>query len=88
MAPRSLWKGPYVDPVLLKQVAQAQDNEIYTQSRRSMILPEFVGKTFYVHNGHKYIAVRVHEDMIGHKLGEFSSTRKKAQHGVDSKKKK
>ncbi|RLC49058.1 MAG: 30S ribosomal protein S19 [Candidatus Cloacimonadota bacterium] len=76
---RSLKKGPYVDEHLLKKVvALNQQNKkqvIKTWSRRSTILPEFVGHTFAVHNGRRFIPVYATEDMVGHKLGEFSPTR-------------
>ena len=77
---RSVWKGPFVDLHLLKKAEAAQDaggrtGPIKTWSRRSTILPQFVGLTFTVYNGHKFIPVSVNEDMVGHKLGEFSPTR-------------
>jgi len=82
--PRSLKKGPYVDPKLLKKIekvnAQAEKRTIKTWSRRSMITPEFVGHTFAVHNGKKFISVFVTENMVGHKLGEFSPTRTFRRH--------
>ncbi len=77
--PRSLKKGPYVDDKLLKKVMTAQETRskrvIKTWSRRSTIIPEMVGITLAVHNGKKFIPVFVSEDMVGHKLGEFSPTR-------------
>ena len=77
--PRSLKKGPYVEPKLLKKVQVAQEmrsNQIIkTWSRRSTIVPEMVGITLAVHNGRKFIPVFVSENMVGHKLGEFSPTR-------------
>lgn len=77
--PRSLKKGPFVDEYLLKKVRHADETFdrkiIKTWSRRSTILPEFVGMTFAVHNGRKFLPVFVTEDMVGHKLGEFSPTR-------------
>jgi small subunit ribosomal protein S19 len=77
--PRSLKKGPYVDYRLLKKIeAMNQANKksvIKTWSRASMISPDFVGHTFAVHNGNKFIPVYVTENMVGHKLGEFSPTR-------------
>jgi small subunit ribosomal protein S19 len=77
--PRSLKKGPYVDPKLLKRVRimneRGEKKVIKTWSRRSTIIPEFVGHTFAVHNGMKFIPVYVTENMVGHKLGEFSPTR-------------
>ncbi len=76
---RSLKKGPFVDPKLQEKVqAQAKSNQkkvIKTWSRASTITPEFVGFTFAVHNGNKFIPVYVHEGMVGHKLGEFAPTR-------------
>ncbi len=77
--PRSLKKGPFVDEKLLKRqqgmVASGDKKLIKTWSRRSVILPEFIGYTFAVHNGRKFIPVYVTENMVGHKLGEFSPTR-------------
>ncbi len=77
--PRSLKKGPFVEPKLMKKVQtmlQAGDKKmIKTWSRRSTIVPEFLGFTFAVHNGKKFIPVYVTENMVGHKLGEFSPTR-------------
>lgn len=76
---RSLKKGPYIDITLDKKVVAMNDNRkktvIKTWSRRSMISPEFVGHTFAVHNGNKFIPVYVTENMVGHKLGEFAPTR-------------
>jgi small subunit ribosomal protein S19 len=76
---RSLKKGPFVDFKLEKRVVDAQENRkktvIKTWSRRSMITPDFVGLTIAVHNGNKFIPVYVTENMVGHKLGEFSPTR-------------
>ena len=90
--PRSLKKGPFVDDHLLKKVDAQNDkntkNVIKTWSRRSTIIPEFVGQTFAVHNGKKFIPVFVTENMVGHKLGEFSPTRTYFGHGSDKKKKK
>ena len=87
--PRSLKKGPYIDPKLEKKV-KAMDNEkkkkvIKTWSRRSTISPLFVGHTFAIHNGNKFIPVFVSENMVGHKLGEFSPTRIFRQHSGDRK---
>ncbi len=81
---RSLKKGPYVDAKLLKKIAKLKSGskeEIKTWSRDSMISPEMVGFTFGVHNGKDFISVNVTEDMVGHRLGEFSSTRKFTKHG-------
>lgn len=76
---RSLRKGPFVDHHLLKKLKDmdtaGKKNPIKTWSRRSMILPEMVGHTFEVHNGKKFITVFVTENMVGHRLGEFSPTR-------------
>jgi small subunit ribosomal protein S19 len=77
--PRSLKKGPYIDEKLLKKIDEAQKTRssrvIKTWSRRSTIVPEMVGLTMAVHNGRKFIPVFISEDMVGHKLGEFSPTR-------------
>ena len=89
---RSIKKGPYVFSRLLKKVQKLNETGkkevIKTWSRRSTIYPEFVGHTFGVHNGNKFIPVYVTEDMVGHKLGEFSPTRTFGGHGADKKKKK
>ncbi|MBI5549058.1 MAG: 30S ribosomal protein S19 [Deltaproteobacteria bacterium] len=87
---RSLKKGPFVDKHLTKKVEEmtktnAKNRTIKTWSRRSTILPEFVGFTFMVHNGRKFMAVFVTENMVGHKLGEFSPTR--TFHGHSGEKK-
>ncbi len=88
---RSVWKGPFVDNYLLNKVEQARkatkNTVIKTWSRRSTILPQFVGLTFGVHNGNKFVPVLVSEDMVGHKFGEFSPTRTYHGHGADKKKK-
>ncbi len=77
--PRSLKKGPYVDPKIYKKIEIAQETRsnkvIKTWSRRSTIIPEMVGLTLAVHNGKKFVPVFVTENMVGHKLGEFSPTR-------------
>jgi small subunit ribosomal protein S19 len=87
--PRSLKKGPFVDDHLFKKVEAATANKdrrvIKTWSRRSTILPEMVGLTFAVHNGKKFIPVFVTENMVGHKLGEFSLTRTFHSHAGDKK---
>ena len=85
--PRSLKKGPFVDNHLLKHVDKTQGTTkiVKTWSRRSTILPEFVGITFAVHNGKKFIPVYVTENMVGHKLGEFAPTRSFFGHGADKK---
>ncbi|ALD66843.1 30S ribosomal protein S19 [Spiroplasma cantharicola] len=87
---RSLKKGPFADDYLIKKVeALGEKKEIIkTWSRRSTIFPSFVGHTFGVYNGKEFITVYVTEDMVGHKLGEFSPTRKFGGHGDDKKKKK
>ena len=74
---RSIKKGPFFDDYLLKKVEKAKDDKrpVKTWSRRSTILPDFVGVTFAVHNGKKFVPVYVTENMVGHKLGEFSPTR-------------
>ena len=87
--PRSVKKGPFVDDHLLKKALKAQEtrsrNIIKTWSRRSTILPEFVGLTFAVHNGKKFLPIFVTEDMVGHKLGEFAPTRIFYGHAGDKK---
>jgi len=87
---RSRKKGPYVDPKLLEKVRKLKeegrtDKVIKTWSRRSTIIPEFVGLTFAVHNGTKFIPVYVTEQMVGHKLGEFAPTRTFRGHAGDKK---
>lgn len=86
--PRSLKKGPFVDGHLMKKVealAEGDRKVVKTWSRRSTILPEMVGLTFAVHNGKKFIPVFVTENMVGHKLGEFSPTRTYYGHAADKK---
>ncbi len=89
--PRSVKKGPYIDPKLMKKVLGLQQSSskppIKTWSRRSTIVPEMVGLTLAVHNGKKFIPVFVAEDMVGHKLGEFSPTRTFYSHAGDKKSK-
>ena len=89
--PRSLKKGPFIEPQLLKKVTIAQESMsnrvIKTWSRRSTVVPEMVGITLAVHNGRKFIPVFVTEDMVGHKLGEFSPTRTFYGHAGDRKSK-
>lgn len=89
---RSVWKGPFVDSYLLKKADEAQSSSkhkvIKTWSRRSTIMPQFVGLTFGVYNGQKFIPVAVTEQMVGHKLGEFSPTRTYNGHAADKKAKK
>ena len=85
---RSVWKGPFVDGYLLKKAdaarASTRNEVIKVWSRRSTILPNFVGLTFGVHNGHKFIPVLVTEEMVGHKLGEFAPTRTFYGHAADN----
>ena len=87
--PRSLKKGPYIDPKLIKKVEKIMSMKkkqvIKTWSRRSTITPDFVGLTFAVHNGNKFIPVFVSENMVGHKLGEFAPTRIFRAHSGDRK---
>ncbi len=86
---RSVWKGPFVDSYVLKKAEKASQSTraevIKIWSRRSTILPQFVGLTFGVYNGHKHIPVNVTEDMIGHKFGEFAPTRTYYGHAADKK---
>jgi len=86
---RSVWKGPFVDGYLLKKAEEARQSGrnqvIRTWSRRSTILPQFVGLTFAVYNGRKFIPVLVNESMVGHKLGEFAPTRTYYGHAADKK---
>ena len=86
---RSIKKGPFVEGHLLEKIAKAkaanQKTPIKTWSRRSTIMPQFVGLTFGVYNGHKHIPVMVSEEMIGHKFGEFAPTRTFHGHAADKK---
>jgi small subunit ribosomal protein S19 len=86
---RSVWKGPFVDGYLLKKAdalrASGRKDVIKTWSRRSTILPQFVGLTFGVHNGHKFLPVLVTENMVGHKFGEFAPTRTYNGHAGDKR---
>ena len=86
---RSLWKGPFVDSHLLRKAEAVRESGrndvIKTWSRRSVIVPNFVGLNFGVYNGRKHIPVFVTEDMVGHKLGEFAPTRTYYGHAVDKK---
>ena len=86
---RSVWKGPFVDGFLLKKAdkvrASGRNEVIKSWSRRSTILPQFVGLTFGIYNGRKFVPVLVTEDMIGHKFGEFSPTRSFYGHAADKK---
>ena len=76
---RAVWKGPFVDPSLIKKVeklkTQSNPTPIKTWSRKSTIIPEFVGKSFLIHNGKTFIPITISEEMVGHKLGEFAPTR-------------
>ena len=87
--PRSLKKGPFIDLHLLKKVQTAANNKdkrpIKTWSRRSMVSPDMLGLTIAVHNGRQHIPVFITEDMVGHKLGEFSQTRTYRGHNADKK---
>ena len=87
---RSVWKGPFVDPSLLKKVekekAQSNPKPIKTWSRKSTIIPEFIGISFLIYNGKKFIPIKISEDMVGHKLGEFSPTRQFHGHTPADKK--
>jgi small subunit ribosomal protein S19 len=89
---RSIKKGPFVDAHLLKKVETAQSSNdkrpVKTWSRRSTVLPEFIGMTIAVHNGRQHVPVFVTENMVGHKLGEFSLTRTFKGHAADKKAKK
>ena len=89
--PRSLKKGPFIEDKLFRKVSVAQETRsnkvIKTWSRRSTIIPEMVGLTLAVHNGRKFIPVFVSENMVGHKLGEFSPTRTYYGHAADKKSK-
>ncbi len=86
---RSVWKGPFVDGYLLAKAEKVRESgrkdPIKTWSRRSTILPQFVGLNFAVHNGRKFVPVFVSEDMIGHKFGEFAPTRTFYAHSGDKK---
>ena len=86
---RSLRKGPFVDEHLIQKVIKAQDSNdrkpIKTWSRRSVIVPEMIGLTIAVHNGHAHVPVSINENMIGHKLGEFAVTRTFKSHSGDRK---
>jgi len=89
MSNRSVWKGPFVEPKLLDKVNKAVEANkfiaIKTWSRKSVILPNFVGITFLVHNGKKFISILVTEKMVGKKLGEFAVTRTFHNHGNNKK---
>ena len=87
---RSIWKGPFVEPTLLKKAQSAinsgKKEVIKTWSRKSTIIPQFVGLKFGVHNGRKFVPVSITENMVGHKLGEFSPTRTFKGHSTADKK--
>ena len=87
---RAVWKGPFVDPSILKKIEKNKDfsnkKPIKTWSRKSTIIPDFVGYSFLVHNGKKFIPITISEDMVGHKLGEFSPTRQFSGHTPADKK--
>ena len=87
---RSVWKGPFVDPSLIKKVEKLKDQinkpPIKTWSRKSTIIPEFVGISFLIHNGKKFIPIKISEEMVGHKLGEFSPRRQFHGHTPADKK--
>jgi small subunit ribosomal protein S19 len=86
---RSAWKGPFIDGYLLKKIERSRSStkseSVKTYSRRSSILPQFVGLNFSVYNGMKFISFLITEDMVGHKLGEFSPTRTFYGHAADKK---
>ena len=87
---RSVWKGPFVEESLIKKVDKGKNNPtkkpIKTWSRKSTIIPEFVGHSFLIHNGKKFIPIKISEEMVGHKLGEFSPTRQFIAHTSAEKK--
>ena len=87
---RSVWKGPFVDPSLLRKVEKQKNatskKPIKIWSRKSTIIPDFVGSSFMIHNGKKFISISISEDMVGHKFGEFSPTRQFTGHTPADKK--
>ena len=87
---RSVWKGPFVDPNLLKKVEKLKNETnaapIKTWSRKCTIIPEFVGHSFLIHNGKKFIPIKISDEMVGHKLGEFAPTRQFSGHTPADKK--
>jgi small subunit ribosomal protein S19 len=89
---RAVWKGPFVEQSLMKKVDRYKTDPkkipIKTWSRKSTIIPDFVGFSFLIYNGKKFIPITVSEDMVGHKFGEFAMTRKRALHKKKVKKKK
>ena len=86
---RSIKKGPFVDPKLIRKIKDINDKGkkkvIKTWSRQSMVTPDFVGHTLAIHNGNKFIPVYIYENMVGHKLGEFAPTRIFRMHSGDRK---
>ena len=86
---RSVWKGPFVEESLLKKIDKQKTNPtkkpIKTWSRKSTIIPDFVGISFLIYNGKKFIPITISEDMVGHKLGEFAITRTFRMHSGDRK---
>mgnify|MGYP000364369221 CR=1 FL=1 len=86
---RAVWKGPFVDDSLIKKVDKLKNNPtkkpIKTWSRKSTIIPDFIGLSFLIYNGKKFIPITVSEDMVGHKFGEFSPTRTYKGHNADKK---
>jgi len=87
---RSVWKGPFVEPSLLEKVEKMKNKSIKqpikTWSRKSTIIPDFVGLSFLIYNGKKFIPIKISEEMVGHKLGEFSPTRTFVGHTPADKK--
>ncbi|HCN25368.1 MAG TPA: 30S ribosomal protein S19 [Candidatus Marinimicrobia bacterium] len=87
--PRSIKKGPFVDPKLIRKIQAINDKGkkkvIKTWSRQSMVTPDFIGHTLAIHNGNKFIPVYIYENMVGHKLGEFAPTRIFRMHSGDRK---
>ena len=87
---RAIWKGPFVEESLIKKVEKEKNNPkrkpIKTWSRKSTIIPDFVGVSFLIYNGKKFIPITISEDMVGHKLGEFATTRQFAGHTPADKK--
>ena len=87
--PRSIKKGPFVDPKLIRKIQDINDKGkkkvIKTWSRQSMVTPDFIGHTLAIHNGNKFIPVYIYENMVGHKLGEFAPTRIFRMHSGDRK---
>ena len=86
---RAVWKGPFVEESLMKKVDKQKNDPgkkpIKTWSRKSTIIPDFVGVSFLIYNGKKFIPITISEDMVGHKLGEFSQTRTYRGHSADKK---